>query len=120
MRHWSEVPEAARRWHRQPMTAHNDASKVVFTQRHLHMAAQVEKTFERDFLFKFQLFQKNPPMWRCVHIYSVSSHLLKWKTEYKVPMTDTKQTSVYEFTSKLPLHSVATQDKITMKRNQST
>ena len=34
------------------------ASKVVFTQSHLHMAAWLKKTFERDFLF-----QKKRLMW---------------------------------------------------------
>ena len=64
------------------MTAPDDAPKVVFTHSRLHMAAQLEKTFERDFLF-----QKNG---RCGmglglgwdRIQSpVSSHLLKRKME---------------------------------------
>ena len=37
---------------RQPMTAPDDAPKVVFTHSRLHMAARLENTFERDFLFQ--------------------------------------------------------------------
>ena len=35
-----------------PPTAPDDAPKVVFTHSRLHMAARLENTFERDFLFQ--------------------------------------------------------------------
>ena len=43
----------------------------------------------------------------------ICTGILDLGTQFK-----TEDGSEYEFTSKLPLHSVATQDKITMKRNQ--
>ena len=87
---------------RQPMTAPDDAPKVVFTHSRFHMAARLENMFEHDFLF-----QKNG---RCGMGWDSVSSLQSF--------IETEDGSVYKFTSKLPLHSVATQDKITMKINQ--
>ena len=46
MRDWSKLPEAARNHRGQPITAPDDAAKVVFTWGRLHTAARVKKTFE--------------------------------------------------------------------------
>ena len=85
---------------RQPMTAPDDAPKVVFTHSHLHMAAQLEKTFERDFLFK-----KNG---RCgmglgwLGIQSpVSSHLLKRKTEVYINLPPNYHCTLLQHRTKL-------------------
>ena len=71
-----------------PPTAPDDAPKVVFTHSRLHMAAWLENTFERDFLF-----QKNG---RCGMGWDgiqspVSSHLLKRKMEVYIQNYDEKK-----------------------------
>ena len=58
------------------MTAPDAPSKVAFTQSRLHMAAQLEKTTWKNYSKKH--FRKTANV-GCV--YSVSSHLLKRKTE---------------------------------------
>ena len=84
VRHWSKVPEAARRQRRQPMTAPNDASKVVFTQGRLHMAARVEKRSSATFYSNLNYFRKMANVAMCQYIFSLQSFI--------------------EFISKSPLH----------------
>ena len=74
------------------------------------------------YLHTFMLFRST-----CLWLFSVDNPLRVATEALNIHLVscilsfiETEDGSVYKFTSKLPLHSVATQDKITMKRNQST
>ena len=91
-----------------PLPSANDSSRRS-VESHLHTESSSHGCTTRKNDSKKRLekmFQKNG--WCGICIFSLQSFI------------ETEVGSIYEFTSKLPLHSVATQDKITMKRNQST